>query len=56
MLHEKFQDHRTSGSREEYLKRFDNICAWRSSWSYDQDHFYKFMCPLPKEAPHKIWL
>ena len=53
MLHEKFQDHRTSGSREEYLKRFYNIWAWRS---YDQDYFYKFICPLPKEAPHKIWL
>ena len=43
MLHAKFQDHRTSGSREE--DGF-HIWAWRSS--------INLCAPLPKEAPHKI--
>ena len=30
------------------------ISAWRPSLSCDLDHFY--ILPLPKEAPHKIWL
>ena len=41
MLHAKFQDHRTSGSGEDFL-RFLPLC--------------KLSFPLPKEAPHKIWL
>ena len=35
MLHNKFQDHRTSGSGED----FGNILAWRLSWACDKDHF-----------------
>ena len=38
------------------FKGFYHIWAWRPSWSYDQDHLYKLSFPLPKEAPHKIWL
>ena len=56
MLHAKFQDHRTSGSGEEIFKGFYYIWAWRPSWSFDLDHLYKLSFPLPKEAPHKIWL
>ena len=55
MLHAKFQDHRTSGSGEDFLG-FYHIWVWRTSWSCDLDHFYKLSFPLPKEAPHKIWL
>ena len=56
MLHAKFQDHRTSGSGEEDFLSFYHIWAWPPSWSCDLDHLYKLSFPLPKEAPHKIWL
>ena len=56
MLHAKFQDHRTAGSGEEDFKGFYHIWAWWPSWSCDLDHLYKLSFPLPKEAPHKIWL
>ena len=38
------------------FKGFYHIWAWRPSWSCDLDHLYKLSFPLPKEAPHKIWL
>ena len=50
MLHAKFQDHRISGSGEEDFKGFYHI------WACGLDHLYKLSFPLPKEAPHKIWL
>ena len=55
MLHAKFQDHRTSGSGEDF-KGFHHIYiwAWRPSWSCDLDHLYKLWFPLPKKAPIKI--
>ena len=56
MLHAKFQDHRTSGSGEEDFKGSYNIWAWRLSCSCDLNHLYKIWFPLPKDAPHKIWL
>ena len=56
MLHAKFQDHKISGSGEEDFKGFYHIWAWRPSLSCDLDHLYKLSFPLPKEAPHKIWL
>ena len=57
MIHAKFQDHRTSGSREEdFLKSFYHIWALQPSWSSNLDHLYNLSSPLPKEAPHKIWL
>ena len=42
--------------RRRFLKGFYHIWAWRPSWSCDLDHLYKLWFPLPKEAPHKIWL
>ena len=38
MLYAKFQDHRSSGSREEDFKGFYHIWAWWPSWSCDLDH------------------
>ena len=38
------------------FKGFYHIWAWRPSWSCDLDLLYKLSFPLPKEAPHKIWL
>ena len=35
---------------------FYHIWILRPSWSCDLDHLCKFLFPLPKEAPHKIWL
>ena len=32
------------------------IWAWRPSWSCDPDAANKLSFPLPKEAPHKMWL
>ena len=46
MLQAKFQDHRTSGSREEQKVRgFYHIRAWRLSWSCDLEHLYKLSFP-----------
>ena len=42
MLHAKFQDHKTLGSREEdFYKGFEHIWALRRSWSCDLDHLYE---------------
>ena len=56
MLRAKFQDYRTNGSGEDDFKGFYHILAWRSSWSCDLENLYKVLQPLPKAAPHKIWL
>ena len=57
MLHSKFRENRPAGSGEEdLLKGFYHIWAWRPSWSCDPDAANKLSFPLPKEAPHKIWL
>ena len=56
MLHAEIQDHRTSGSGGEYFLGFYHIWTWRPSWSCELDHLYNFSFPLPKEAPHKIWI
>ena len=43
MLHTTSQGHMPSGSGEEdLLKGFDYLCAWRSSWSCDQNILYTF--------------
>ena len=55
MLHAKFQDHITSGSREDFL----NVLAYTGVAAVlvkDLNHFYKLLFSLPKEASHKIWL
>ena len=57
MLHTKFHENRPASSGEEdFLKGFYHIWAWRPSWSRDPDAVNKISFPLPKEAPHKIWL
>ena len=58
MLHTKFRENPPAGSGEEdlFLKGFYHIWAWRPSWSCDPDAANKISFPLPKEAPHKIWL
>ena len=42
--------------RRRFLSGFYHIWAWRPSWSCDQDPANKLSFPLPKDAPHKIWL
>ena len=56
MLHTKFRENRPAGFGEAFLKGFYHIWAWRPSWSCDPDAANKLSFPLPKEAPHKIWL
>ena len=56
MLHTKFREKRPAGSGEEDFEVFYHIWAWRPSWSRDPDAVNKISFPLPKEAPHKIWL
>ena len=56
MLHAKFQDHRTSGSGEEDFLRFlpyMGVAAILVMWPRCRK---RNSFPLPKEAPHKIWL
>ena len=52
MLHTKFRENWPAGSGEDFY----HIWAWRPSWSRDPDAANKLSLPLPKEAPHKIWL
>ena len=56
MLHTKFRENRSTGSGEDFLKGFYHIRAWWPCWSCDPDTANKLSFPLPKEAPHKIWL
>ena len=56
MLYAKFKNHRPSGSEEEDFKVFCYLQPWQPSWSCDLDHLYKLSFPLPKDAPHKVWL
>ena len=53
ILHAKFHDHRTNSSVEKDFNDFYHIRAWRPC---DLNHLYKLSFPLPKEAPHEIWL
>ena len=54
MLHTKFQDHRTSGSGEDFFRDVYHIWAWRPSCHVTWTIYLLY--PLSKEAPHKIWL
>ena len=56
MLHTKFRKIGPPVLAEKILKGFYHIWAWRPSWSCDPDAAKKISFPLPKEAPHKIWL
>ena len=54
MLHTKFRENRSAGSGEEdFLRVFTTYGHGRSC---DSDAANKISFPLPKEAPHKIWL
>ena len=41
---------------EMILKAFYHIWVLRLSWTCDPDDANKLSIPLPKEAPHEIWL
>ena len=57
MLHTKFRVKSACRFwRRRFLKGFYHIWAWQPSWSCDPDAANKILFPLPKEAPHKIWL
>ena len=51
MLHTKFRENWPAGSGEEDFLRVFTIYD-----SCDPDAANKISFPLPKEAPHKIWL
>ena len=55
MLHTKFRGNQPTGSGEEDFLRFLLFIA-NPSWSCDLDHLYKLSFPLPKDAPHEVWL
>ena len=42
--------------RRRFYKILSIFEQWRPSWSCDLDNLFKLSFPLPKEAPHKIWL
>ena len=56
MLHTKFRGNRSTGSREDFLKSFYHIWAWRPSLSCDPHAANKISSPLPKEASYKIYV
>ena len=56
MLHANFKIIGLPVLEKKIFKSCYHILAWRSSWSCDLNHLYKLWFPLPKEAPHKIWL
>ena len=54
MLHAKFQNHRPSGSGEEdFLKVF---AVYSHGAHLGHVTLYKLSFPLPKYAPHEVWL
>ena len=56
-FHIKFCRNRLAGSREEdFLKGFYHIWALDHLGHVTQSAVNKLFSPLPKEAPHKIWL
>ena len=54
MLRAKFQEYRTAGSGEEFLKVF--TIYRHGGHPGDLDHLSKLSFSLPKEAQKKIWL
>ena len=56
MLHTKFHGNRSIGSREDFLKGFYHIWAWRPSVSCDPDLASKLFVPHTQEGPYKISL
>ena len=56
MLHTKFRENWPAGSGEDFKGFLPYIGMAATSWSCDPDAANKISFPLPKEAPHKIWL
>ena len=58
MLHIKFLDHRTRGSREEDFYRFFTIYGHGSHLCHVTNIILikKIVVPLSEKVPHKIWL
>ena len=56
MLHTKLSWKSACRFWRKFLKGFYHIWALRPSRSCDPDVANKISFPLPKEAPHKIWL
>ena len=54
MLHTKFRENRPAGSGEVDFRRVFTI--YGRGGHLDQGAANKLSFPLPKEAPHKIWL
>ena len=54
MLHSKFHDQRTSGSGKVFTIYGHGGHLGHMTWTIDNNYGLSF--PLPKEAPHKIWL
>ena len=51
MLHTKFQDHRTSGSGEDFFRDFYHIWAWRPSCHVPWTIYIIFCSSFPRR-PH----
>ena len=54
MLHAKFQDRLVV--LEKKISKVFTIYGHGGHLGHVKDHLYKLSFPLPKEAPHKIWL
>ena len=52
---QRFSPKASSVLEKKIFKGFYHIWAWRPSWLTNRDHFSKFLFPLSKEAPYKIW-
>ena len=53
MLHTKFYQNQPSGSwkeKEEVIKGFHHIWAWKPSWSFDQYYLDEFFISLTLKA------
>ena len=56
MPHTMFRENRPAVLEKKILKGVYHLWARWPSWSCDPDATNKISFPLPKEAPHKIWL
>ena len=56
MIHTKFRENLPACTAEEDFLRFLPYMGVAAILVMSLDHLYKLSFPLPKEAPHKIWL
>ena len=56
MLHAKFQNHRPSGSEEDFKKKFAIYSHSGHLGNVTLTIYLNFHFTLPKDAPHKVWL